>query len=193
MMRLFVGVELDEAARTVAVQTAVRLQDTLRGTVSANWVPAANLHLTVRFIGHVPDDRAPALLDALSPPIDLAAFDVALSGCGSFPPKGPPRVIWIGLSRGLPGLEALHEEFDRRVRPFGYEPETRPFSAHLTLARVKDVARGQSREVAERIRAVDPHAAAFRVTQATVFESRLSPNGPTYHALSRVDLQTTDC
>src|SRR5262245_53413520 len=140
-MRLFVAVELSSEARLVAERTAAELKRALKKTVTASWVAAENMHLTVRFIGHVPDDRAPALLNALSPPVEVAPFEVGLGGCGRFPPRGQPRVLWIGVTRGLPSLAALHEEFDRRVLPFGYEPEARAFSAHLTLARIKEPGR----------------------------------------------------
>jgi 2'-5' RNA ligase len=190
-MRLFVAVELSSEARLVAERTAAELKRALANNITANWVAAENMHLTVRFIGHVPDDRAPALLDALSPPVELAPFDVELTGCGRFPPRGQPRVIWIGVTRGLPSLAALHAEFDRRVLPFGYEPETRPFSAHLTLARITGAPRGQTIAIDAALRAMNPGPVAFRVDHATVLESRLSPKGPTYHVRMRVDLKAS--
>jgi 2'-5' RNA ligase len=191
-MRLFVGVEMDEATRAAASGVAERLRSELGGHLRANWVPPSNYHLTVRFIGHVADDRLPPLLDALVRPLTIAPFEITLSGCGSFPPRGPARVIWIGVSRGLASLAALHEEFDRRLVPFGHEPETRPFSAHLTLARVKDEGRGATRHIAETLRSMPADPLTFRAARATVFESRLSPHGPTYHPRLHCELRTAN-
>ena len=191
-MRLFVAVDIDDRARRIAEETAQALRRDIGNASNIRWVPAENLHLTVRFVGHVQDDRVPALLDALTPPLDIAPFAVELAGCGVFPPSGAPRVIWIGLTVGLPGLAALHEEFDRRLAPFGFEPERRPFSAHLTLARIKDQSRGARpglpksvrAAVQQAIRDVTPRSTRCRVTRATIFQSHLSPRGPRYEAIA---------
>src|SRR5215471_3782251 len=111
-MRLFVAVELGEAVLKAADIATEELRRRLGRTLNPTWVPAASRHVTVRFIGHVADERVPPILDALQPPVDIAPFDVAVSDCGVFPPHGPPRVLWIGLSQGLPSLQEMHEEFN---------------------------------------------------------------------------------
>jgi len=188
-MRLFVAVELDDAVLAAAQHAAEDLRRRLGTVLQPKWVAAANMHLTVRFIGHVADERAASILDALRSPLQSAPFDVALGDCGVFPPHGPPRVLWIGLKEGLPSLQAMHEEFNRRLLPLGLEPENRPFSAHLTLARVKDASRGSSSATREAVRAVSVEPARCHISEATVFESRLSPKGPTYAPLLRVPLR----
>jgi 2'-5' RNA ligase len=95
-------------------------------------------------------------------------------------------VIWIGVTQGLPSLAAMRDEFDRRLLPFGFEPERRPFSAHLTLARVKDAGKGAGAAVRDSLQRVDLRAPPSPITSATVFQSHLSPNGPRYQALTRV-------
>src|SRR5205814_2164839 len=88
----------------------------------AGCIAPVNMHLTVRFIGQVADDRVADVLAVLTPPLRMPAFDVELGGCGAFPTSGPPRVIWIGLTEGLPSLSLMHDEFDRRLAPLGLEP-----------------------------------------------------------------------
>ena len=185
-MRLFVGVTLDAAMIAAAVDVARELQRRLGDELRPRWVSAANMHLTVRFIGHVPDERAPAVLDAMRAVLPLPPFDVALGACGVFPLHGAARVLWIGLAAGLPPLRAMHEEINRRLAPLGYEPEPRDVTAHLPLARIKDAGRGASRSLREAVREVEPRSARCRVAAATVFRSRLSPNGPTYEALFEI-------
>ena len=187
-MRLFVAVEVEDAARHVAVEIARELRSTIGPTLEARWVPPENMHLTVRFIGNVDDGRAPALIDALTPPLDIPTFEIALGGCGVFPPTGAPRALWIGLAQGLPGLVSMHEAFNRRLVPFGFEPETRPFSAHLTLARFKDAPSGAGRAVREALRRVTTRTAGSHVTRATIFRSHLSPNGPRYEPVAFAEL-----
>jgi 2'-5' RNA ligase len=192
-MRLFVGVELDEASRRMAERVALQLREDLGSRLRANWVPPENYHLTVRFIGHIPDDRAPAILEALTPPVKCPPFEVTLAGCGIFPPRGPARVIWIGVTQGFASLAALHDEFDRRLARLRFAPEKRPFSAHLTLARIKDVGRDHGRRVAEILHAVVAGPVAFHVARTTVFESCPSPKGSTYRPLHYTELRTGNC
>src|SRR5258708_21001907 len=125
-MRLFVAVEIDNQVRRVAEATAGALRAAIGPALKARWVPAENMHLTVRFIGHVDDDRVPALIAALTPPLDITPFDIELGGCGVFPPSGPPRALWIGLTEGLPALTSMPDAFDPTPRPFRFPPAPRP-------------------------------------------------------------------
>jgi 2'-5' RNA ligase len=186
-MRLFVGVELSDEVRALAAAVTGDLRHALAKTVDARWIPAENLHITVRFIGYVRDEGVSALLEALTKPLDMAPCEIGFGGCGRFPPRGAPRVLWIGLSAGLSSLAALHEEFNRRVAPFGYAPETRPFSAHLTLARIKD-ARGSAKPVDAALQSVRTFTVTQRAETVAVFESQLSPRGSTYSVLRRIRL-----
>lgn len=179
-MRLFVAVEIDERARQAADAVQQRLQKALDSTVTVRWVSPENLHLTVRFIGHVDEARAPEVIAVLAAPLDIAPFDIELGGCGAYPPRAAPRVLWIGVTQGLPSLASMHDAFNQRLRTFGFEPEARPFSAHLTLARVKDAPRGAGRAVGEALNRVTAPATRVHVTRATVFQSHLSPKGPRY-------------
>src|SRR5262249_17615786 len=157
-MRLFVAVELSEETVRTAARISAALRRDVGSRLHATWVAPENMPLTVRFIGQVEDARARAVIDALVPPVAVPPFDVELGACGMFPPSGSPRVIWIGLTLGMLPLTAMHAEFDRRLMPFGFEPDTRPFSAHLTLARVKDAPRGAGAAVRGTLRAVTPSA-----------------------------------
>ena len=182
-MRLFVAVQIPEHVRRAAAAVAARLKEDLGSAITARWVAPENLHLTVRFIGEVPEDTAPAVLAALQAPLPVPPFEIVLRPCGVFPRSGPPRVIWIGLQDGFRSLLALHEECNRRLLRFGFEPERRPFSAHLTLARVKD---GDVRRIRRLVGAASSAPIGFPVTQATVLQSLLSPRGARYQALVEV-------
>ena len=168
------------SAASAAVRT---LQRHIHHDVRVRWVAGENMHVTVRFLGNVDDDRVPGVLTALRPPLPLAAFEIALGECGVFPPSGPPRVIRIGLASGLASLQTLHDEFNRRLAPLALEPEHRAFNAHLTLARISDAPRGSTTAIRQAVEAVRPELVQSCVTSATVFQSRLSPKGASYHAL----------
>ena len=190
-MRLFIGVELPEAVKEMAAQQLDEVKQRIRiaaPSASIRWVEPANLHVTLWFIGEVDETRANALRSSMQPLFATPRFDVKLEGLGAFPPGGPPRVIWIGVAAGREPLVALHGEIRDRLAPLGYEPEARPFSPHLTVARVKDIGRG-----ARAVRAVlaDHPVALQAYSQAavTLFRSRTSPKGAEYESLLRVPLK----
>ena len=188
-MRLFVAVELDESVRAAAQRTADELRQQLRQTsLDARWVAADNLHFTLVFIGQVEDAAADPFVAAVRQPFRQSPFRLRLGPCGAFPPSGPPRVLWIGLAEGMDGLRQLHGEVVRRLQPVGFEPEARPFSAHVTIARVKDVPRAAARDARAIVMAARVPDASCPVTRVTLFRSHLSPKGSRYEALAYGEL-----
>jgi 2'-5' RNA ligase len=191
-MRLFVAAEPSEEVRAGADACVRRLRTRLERASAAagiRWVPAGNLHLTVWVFGEVSDVRARAVLDALRPPLQTPAFDVHVSGFGAFPPSGPPRVLWMGVTRGVEALARVHDEVGARLQPWGFPPEGRAYSAHLTIARVKEPPHGAARAAIRQAIAHEPaDAGSCRITELTVFRSHTSPHGATYEALLRVPL-----
>ena len=192
-MRIFVGVELPDEVKDAASLAADALGRRLADAglrLDAKWVPRDNLHITLWFIGEVIDDRVRAIQDALAPASAVPAFDVRLAGLGAFPLSGAPRVFWIGLRSGADGMTALNAEVGARLAPLGCEPERRPYSAHVTIARAKELA---SRSDAAGIRRIAHSLAAdaglSRVSAVTLFRSRLSPKGAAYEPLLRVPLR----
>jgi 2'-5' RNA ligase len=191
-MRLFVAAEPSEAVRAAAAAAAERLRDRLeaaRANHGIRWIPLENLHLTVWFLGEVSDARSSAVLDALRPAMQSPAFDLHIGGFGAFPPSGPPRVLWIGVTRGIGDLARAHEEIGGRLQPWGFPPEGRAYSAHLTIARVKEPAHGAARAALRHALAHTPaDAGECRIDALTVFRSRTGPRGSVYERLLRVPL-----
>lgn len=188
-MRLFVGADVGERVAAAAGTLIEDLQGkagTLAPRARVTWIPAERLHLTVRFIGHVDDERYRAIARALEPPLAVPAFDLAFAGIGAFPASGPPRVIWAGVSKGLEALQALEREVTARLEATGIAPEDRAYSPHLTLARVREAAGLKTAALLDGVR--DRALGAARVEAITLFESRLSPKGPAYVALQKTPL-----
>ena len=190
-MRLFVGIELGAGMKQAAAAVSDDLQAALaraRLRVDARWVPVENLHVTLWFIGEVDDVRAGRITDALNVPIELAPFTLRAAGLGAFPPSGPPRVFWIGITAGGDEVRALHRHVEARLTPLGFEPERRRYSAHLTIARVKDVPRASSQQIRRVLADAKADAGDTEITAVTLFRSRLSPRGSSYEPLLRIPL-----
>jgi len=188
-MRLFVACEIAAPVKTAAValidelaQRASRLAPSSRIT----WLTADRLHVTVRFIGFVDDTRAASIRAALSGALPVGAFDLAVSGVGAFPPKGPPRVLWAGLTAGTDRLVDVERHVSTVLARLGIAAEARPYAPHLTLARARDAAGLRTAALLEGVSGAI--LGTTRVAAITLFESRLSPKGPTYVPLQRMAL-----
>jgi len=186
-MRLFIAADLPDAVREAIAREQKGMAAAIgRSGSSLRWVKPEHAHLTLVFIGNVEDARVPAVVDAVGREIDAAPFDVVFQGPGVFPPRGAPRVLWIGVDAGARELIALEQTLASRVTALGLPLEDRAFHPHLTLARWRE-----SRP-ADRARALDSAprgiVARARVDGATLYQSRLSPSGPSYTALARATL-----
>lgn len=174
--RLFVALELPEAVREAVAQRV----ETHRGDLPrARWIHPSALHLTLVFLGDVADEPLPALSDALGaafaphPPLTLE-----LVGAGTFPPPAPrkrARVAWLGVrvDGGVERLQALQGDVAEAARAtVDHEPDRRPYSPHLTLARPKKPWRQRdAREFVAAFR--EPVAEPFPVAEGHLIRSEL--------------------
>src|SRR5262249_15740833 len=119
---------------------------------------------------------------AVSRPLEAGAFDLVLGGLGTFPLHGRPRVLWLGAREGEAALANVHLEIGRRLEALGLAIETRPFTAHVTLARFKEPAAAAIRTTVQRGEA--SRIGSGRVRQVTLYHSRLGPGGATHSALA---------
>jgi 2'-5' RNA ligase len=193
--RLFIAVDLDEPTRgeVARVASALKLAVT-SGSESSfvasgysrpriTWVDPDRLHLTLAFLSEADAEMEQRALSALARPFPVAPFDLELDGIGFFPPKGQPRVLWLGIRKGLGELGRLHERVEERLGARSGAGEA--FHPHLTLARLRDRV---TRTDEARLSAMTASAGPCRIDRVTLYESRLSPKGPTYSALAEAAL-----
>ena len=184
-MRLFVAIDLrDEARAAIAAEqrrSVARLDPRRRVTI----VRAERMHLTLVFIGEVDEARGVAIAGQMARDIDQPPFDLVFGGIGVFPPRGAPRVLWLGVSSGAELAIDLQRRVSGRLEAAGVEPERRPFSPHLTLGRWRESRPSDARRVVEPANAA---VATVRVREVTLYESRLSSKGPTHTSLARARL-----
>ena len=188
-MRLFTAVEIEPAAVAQAVQLVHEIRTrAARQAPQAKitWTPAERVHLTVQFIGNADGDQVERIQRSLEPPLPVTPFVLTLAGAGAFPPRGAPRVLWAGVTADSGALEALAEAVAGRLAKAGAAREARPFRPHLTLARVREPAGLRTVALLDGLR--DRRLGTSRVDAITLFESRLSPHGPSYVPLQRTSL-----
>jgi 2'-5' RNA ligase len=147
------------------------------------WVPPANLHLTVRFIGSVDLQAVEDIADRLAQE-NSASFDLELGDLGTFKRGRLSRVVWLGLTQGAHAALILAAQVEAECVRAGLGPETRAFQPHLTLARARP-----------RLGAVLPSLAApprlkpWKADELVLYQSHLSPKGSIYEPLRRLPLR----
>ena len=187
-MRLFVAVDAGVAAARAGPllddlrQRAARLSPRARIT----WVAPSRLHLTVRFIGHADAARAAEIQAVMATPLETRAFELGFAGLGAFPPSGKPHVLWAGIAAGEADLQRIEREVSARLATVGIPPEDRAYRPHLTLARIREAAGLRAATLFAGLEQASLGAA--RCEAITLYESRLSSNGPTYLPLVRTPL-----
>ncbi len=189
-MRAFIAFELPEVVRAELAALSASLQRRLAGA-PLSWVPPGNLHLTLKFLGQIETGQAAAIADALRRlSLDYTAMPITLDGLSVFPSPHRLRVVWAGLHAPAQ-LAQLAAAVEDAMHALGFARETRTFTPHLTLARVRREARpAQLAAVAPALagQAVPPVTGALE--QLVLFESQLKPGGAVYNSLARIQLRT---
>jgi len=194
-MRLFVGLDIEEAVR----ERLVRFIEGVRGFApDARWMKPESLHVTLKFIGEQPETFLPLAIDALGK-LKPAAPEIQFRGFGFFPTAISARVFWVGMRAG-PELAALAKAVDNAAAVLGVPKEDRAFSPHLTLARSPggsgsprrqrgDVPNRVFQRLQEKLAALsEPEFGTMTAREFFLYQSQLSPKGSKYTKLARFKL-----
>jgi RNA 2',3'-cyclic 3'-phosphodiesterase len=184
-LRLFVALELAEEVRQAMRRRLVKLHQLAK----ARWVDPEKAHLTLCFLGATEERLLPELELALAPVFARhPPFRMRLHGGGTFPQGRPARVAWVAVRAPLVLQSLQRETAEACARVVGYEPERRPYHAHVTLARCNPP---WPRRVVERfLLEVQGHwGEEVVVREGVLFESRLEPRGAHYLPRARFALE----
>jgi 2'-5' RNA ligase len=181
-MRLFTALDLPASV----IRTLEELLDRLRPRAQISWVKPGNLHITLKFIGEWDDARLGELQDSLGEVPPRPAIPIHVHRVGFFPNPHSPRVFWCGIE--APGLAELAAEIDERTGRLGIEREKRAFSAHLTLARIKEQ-RAAIQPLRETIAALPSlDFGRFESSSFVLYRSKTGPGGSVYSKLAEFPL-----
>ncbi len=192
-IRAFIAIELPEELRRQLSAVGKQIQEQAGETArrAVRWVPAANMHLTLKFLGEVSRANLTVLAGMLAAEAARhATFKFAVGGLGAFPNTRRPRVVWVG-SEAPPDMAQLQHAIDLETQRLGYPGEDRPYSPHLTLGRVNQNA--QPEAVAQLARVLNEvkvgQLGEVTVDAVHLFQSDLRPTGSVYTSLYRFPLK----
>jgi len=187
LLRVFIAVPVGDSVRARASE----LIGTLSGTTAkVKWVDPHQLHLTLKFLGDVPQrDVADVCRAASRGAQAIEPFDLEIRGAGAFPHAARPRTVWLGAAAGADRMIALYDSIETTLAELGFRKEHRRFQPHLTLGRVL----GAGPSIAELGTLLGQHAdfsaGMTVVDEAAVYASTLTPAGPIYELLGAAPLK----
>lgn len=192
---------MDEVRVFIAIECPPELRQKLDQTIQAfkkqisfpafRWVKPDSIHLTLKFLGEIPSMKVPPLTQALEKATaEQPSFQISVGGVGVFPNIRQPRVFWAGLQ--FPdSLLTLQNRIEEETAPLGFPRENRPFSPHLTLARISNPDREELLLIASKISTLHLDTlGSFPVQQIHLIRSELRPEGARYTTLSSAALKS---
>lgn len=181
-MRLFTAIDIPDATRA-ALQDLLR---DLRPAAALKWSPPSNLHITTKFIGEWPEERLGEIQEALRQIPQPSPIEIGIRGVGWFPNPHSPRVLFAAIQAG-PDLPALAKATNDALEAIGIPLEEKPFSPHLTLARIKEpVPLGPLRQKIAARESLD--FGTFSAASFHLYVSETRPGGSVYTKLAEFPL-----
>lgn len=177
-MRVFFAIELPEDLQQELATFAGSLEGDLRR------VRPEQIHLTLRFVGDVHDEDVPALINVARASLTGPPFTLQVEGGGAFGSRTRPRVLWAGATGEVRRAVGVVRALEHALRRLGYPSSERPFSPHVTLARVLGRVPPTTLE-----RLAETPSVLLPVSQITLFQSELLPGGARHSAVHRFELR----
>jgi 2'-5' RNA ligase len=180
-MRAFIAIEVSEEIKAILAQIEAHLK---YAGADVKWVRPEIVHLTLKFLGEISEEKAKevtAALDGIARTVK--PFDLTLKDIGAFPKIDFPKVLWAGLDKGALESQELASKVDEALSLIGFNKEERPFSAHLTIGRVRSslnraklIEKMASSASNFQLSKISPH----KVASVILFQSKLTPQGSIY-------------
>ena len=179
MIRSFIAFDIESVS---VLENITRMQKVLAETgADLKFVEPQNIHITLRFLGNITPKMVDEIHERMQK-IQFIPFDVKLQGVGAFPNLRYPRVVWAGIREGANQLRGIFDQLEPQLRGLGFAPDSKGFSPHLTIARVKS-----GRNKAELAKCLQENVnLEFGIVKANCLRlkrSDLTPKGPIYSTL----------
>ncbi len=188
-IRSFIAIELPDELKTKLGQLESQLQAGQQTWLK--WVDPYNIHLTLKFLGNIATDRTGEILRAMEEATQtVPPFQLEIKDLGVFPNLKRVQVVWVGISGDIDKLGQLQQRIDSNLTQLGFAPESRPFTAHLTLARLRDQASLDERQrFGQLIAGTKFEAGTIKVDAISLMRSQLTREGAIYSRIGKARLK----
>jgi 2'-5' RNA ligase len=188
-VRSFIAIELPDDLKLRLTQLVTELKRD--GPPAVKWVNPESIHLTLKFLGNIAAERIEAVTGAMEAAArGIAPFRLRAQGLGVFPNLKRAQVAWVGINGEVERLNRLQKQLESELARLGFSPESRAFTPHLTLARLKNYASPDERQHFGRlISSREFTAGDIEVAAVSLMKSQLTRSGAIYSRLSRTELK----
>ena len=188
-IRAFIAIELPNAIGAALSSVQGKLGVERHPYVKR--VDPGGIHLTLKFLGNIDTDKVSPITEAIARAAQgVSPFRLELGDLGAFPNPRRPNVIWVAVTGELDKLASLQKGIDHYLIPLGFTPESRSFTPHLTLGRLRERASaGERQRIGESLITVKPEGISFEVGKVSLMRSALTPAGAIYSCLSSIPLE----
>ena len=189
-VRSFIAIGLPDELKQELAGLEARLQS--GGQSGVKWVDPYAIHLTLKFLGSVAVDRIDEITKAMEEATrGIAPFQLKLRELGVFPNLRRVQVAWVGLNGEVDKLGQLQQRIESSLVPLGFAPESRKFTPHLTLARLRNQASLNERQAFGQLIASTKFEAihSIQVDAVNLMKSQLTREGAIYSRISSVGLK----
>ena len=185
-MRIFIAIELSDEIKDTLAQFISHLK---YAGADVKWVEKNNIHLTLKFLGEITEEKLQKVESALEIVCgQTAPFEISLKDIGAFPRIEAPRVIWVGLGKGAREAANLAKKIDEALSKLGFQEEARPFAAHLTIGRVRSPKNKSALKDKLTTYNLEFTTKPQSVLSVNLYQSTLTPKGPIYTKLHEARL-----
>ncbi len=191
-IRAFIAIELPEEVKADLSSVQGRLKPEQHPYVK--WVSVAGIHLTLKFLGNIDQEKVSPIAEAMAQAAQKASpFRLEVGALGAFPNLRRPQVIWVAVGGEVEKLASLHRGIDQSLVALGFPPESRSFTPHLTLGRLKERASAEERRrIGEALLAAKGEGVVpFQVTEISLMRSTLTPKGAIYNRICSIQLESS--
>ena len=190
LIRAFIAVELPAELKKELSELEGRLKKNSPPVVK--WVDPKNIHITLKFLGEISEDNIDELMLAIEESAQgIQPFQLEVSEVGAFPNLERVQVLWVGVKGELEKITRLQKSIELNTEQLGFPRESRDFSPHLTLGRVRDETRPNERQRLGKLLADTSFTALHNVNVDAInlMKSQLTPTGPIYTCIGSVKLK----
>jgi 2'-5' RNA ligase len=190
-IRSFIAIELPEEVKTGLrrLQTELKLPE----HTFVKWVAPESVHLTLKFLGNISPQKVAEITGVMEQASQgVGPFQLEVTEVGAFPNLRQPRVLWLGIKGAIDKLVAWQQRIDSGLVPLGFAKETRAFTPHLTLARLRDGTLPKDRLGFGELITKTPVQVSYKVNvnSLSLMKSQLLPGGAVYSRLTEVKLKS---
>jgi 2'-5' RNA ligase len=189
-IRSFIAIELPDELKAGLTRLQAKLRSEEPSPVK--WVNPSGIHLTLKFLGSVAADRIPEINQVMAASTrGIVPFHLEAGGLGVFPNLSRVQVVWVGIKGEMDRLKQLQQQIESNLVPLGFEPESRSFTPHLTVARLRDQATLVERQKFGQLitGAIFEETYIIKVDSISLMRSQLTREGAIYSRLSSVSLK----